>query len=100
MLNRGGSMFRIGRIAFVVVLIMGGLSSNLVYGWESCGTSSDCDGKGICSQGRCGHCNGNSDCKIGDCDTSKSGGECGYCGSDSDCDGGSCSNHRCSNAEQ
>jgi hypothetical protein len=89
-------MVRLRSITLALVLLSCGLVVAPAYGWDKCGTTSDCKGKGICEEGSCGHCASNADCKVGDCDK----GRCGYCGTDSDCHGGTCSNHKCSNAEE
>jgi hypothetical protein len=57
-----------------------------------CGSDSDCQGHGKCSNGTCNHCGSDSECKTGQC----SNGTCGACNSDYQCKGnGKCSSGQC-----
>jgi|GEM_PF-2238098 len=78
--------------AMLAFILAGGLLSGTAY---ACNHDSDCGGRGLCRNKKCGVCNQNSDCGgEGLCKNRK----CGGCNQNSDCPGkGRCSNKQCSN---
>ena len=85
-------MARPRTVLLAIALVLGILGAGARVAYASCSSDSDCAGLGKCSNGKCGACGSDSDCKFGTC----SSGRCGACGSDSDCRGhGKCSGGRC-----